>query len=198
MPPPPVPSRALTLHSTATSRSRSITRDVVDLTIARPRAVELTPTPSRKRSYTTFSIKAERSLSPAPSVKRERGERSESEWTVPPRRTPIPPAHPRALSHARMPFRNASSVSTVGLGPPRSRVSHKNTTDTGKRGLGGQPAPEDLRHAVSQVRTKFESVDVLTDGEVGPALAALLGRLYDRFLLGDALGEPPSCFQRQC
>ncbi|EJT52802.1 hypothetical protein A1Q1_01842 [Trichosporon asahii var. asahii CBS 2479] len=182
MPPPPVPSRALTLHSTARA-SNSATHDVVDLTKPRPRTQEPSAAPSRKRSYSTFSIKTERSLSPRPSVKRERGERSESEWTVTPRRTPaVPP--PRAPSHTRMPFRHASSVSTVGLNPPRPRVSRKNT-ESSSGGLGGQPAPEDLRHAVSQVRNKLETFGVLSDGEAGPALAALLGRLYDRSHLAD-------------
>ena len=187
MPPPPVPSRALTLHSTARA-SNSATHDVVDLTKPRPRTQEPSAAPSRKRSYSTFSIKTERSLSPTPSVKRERGERSESEWTVTPRRTPaVPP--PRAPSHTRMPFRHASSVSTVGLNPPRPRVSRKNT-ESSSGGLGGQPAPEDLRHAVSQVRNKLETFGVLSDGEAGPALAALLGRLYDRSHLADESGKP--------
>lgn len=194
MPPPPVPSRAQQARPTWSTANapptRSSSRQVsVDLTVPRASTKDPTPLPSRKRAYSTFSVKTERDLSPTPSVKRERSEWSErDELSVTPRRTPLQ-FPPRAHLTPRVPYRHASSVSTVDLPRPRPRASRKATTATTET-AATQPAPEDLRYALSQVHAKLESCGLLPEAETTrPTVAVLLERLYDRSHL-DQPGKP--------
>lgn len=199
MPPPPVPSHAQhptrPTWSTANAHpTRLSSRQVsVDLTVSRESTREPTPLPSRKRSYSIFSVKTERGLSPTPSVKRERSEwRERDELSVTPRRTPLQ-FPPRAHLTPRVPYRHASSVSTVDLPRPRPRASRKTATATSET-AAVQPAPEDLRYALSQVHAKLESCGLLPEAEATrPTVAVLLERLYDRA----HLDQPSKPFRSQ-
>lgn len=84
----------------------------------------------------------------------------------------------------RLPYRHASSVSTVGLPPPRARGRRTPATSSVP---ASQSAPDDLRYAATAVHAKLETLG-LTEG-ASPALAVLLGRLYDRSHAGKALGK---------
>lgn len=85
----------------------------------------------------------------------------------------------------RLPYRHASSASTVGLPPPRARGRR---TPAASSVPASQSAPDDLRYAASAVHAKLEALGLTSEG-ASPALAILLSRLYDRSHAGEALGK---------